>query len=170
MSRSLSVLLVAALVLGGCATVRESRVNPFNWFGRGEPVANTSTEAGTANPLIPKRRSVSFFQSRDEASAGRPVGQIAELLIERRPGGAVIRASGVADRLGPFDVRLVKDEAQSTPDTLVYDMRALQQPGPRNTNEWSRTVTAAVWLTDQELFGVQTIRVTGQRNALASRR
>jgi len=33
MRKTFSAILVSTLVLTGCATVRDSRVNPFNWFG-----------------------------------------------------------------------------------------------------------------------------------------
>ena len=48
-----SALLVSALVLGGCGAVRESRFNPFNWFGRADvqPV-----DTAQSNPLIPTGR------------------------------------------------------------------------------------------------------------------
>ncbi|MEL6453077.1 MAG: hypothetical protein AAFQ19_17640, partial [Pseudomonadota bacterium] len=53
-------LLTAALILSACAAVRDSRVNPFNWFGRGqsEPVVQTTAEE--VNPLIPNRNERRF--------------------------------------------------------------------------------------------------------------
>lgn len=172
MNTTLSVLIVASIAVSGCATVRESRVNPFNWFGGSSsvPVAQTGG-TGAANPLIPEK-SESIFR-RDEAEAvyaGWPVGTIGELLIERRPGGAIIRVTGIADRAGPFDVRIIEDKAQTSPSTLAYTLEALQSAGPRNTSVHARTVTAAIWLTDQELVGIREIRVTGANNALVTRR
>ena len=105
-----------------------------------------------------------------QSLAGRPVETVTQLLIERRPGGAILRVTGVADRLGPFDVKLVEDEANPDPATLSYTLSALQQPGPRSTGEWARTVTAAVWLTDQDLAGISAIRVAGRTNVQVSRR
>ncbi|KAA8605871.1 hypothetical protein AL036_16950 [Salipiger aestuarii] len=172
MNTTLSVLIVASIAVSGCATVRESRVNPFNWFGgsSSEPVAQ-ATGSGGANPLIPEKRG-SFFRPDDteEVYPGWPVGTIDELLIERRPGGAIIRVTGIADRAGPFDVRLTEDAAQSGPSTLAYTLRALQSAGPRNAGVNARKVTAALWLTEQELAGIQEIRVTGASNALVTRR
>ncbi|WP_417725005.1 hypothetical protein [Salipiger sp.] len=171
MFRSLSVILVSGLVLTSCGTVRESRLNPFNWFGQGRSEAvNTSVATGPANPLLPKRRAISFFDKQEADYAGRPVETVTQLLIERRPGGAILRVTGVADRLGPFDVKLVEDEANPDAATLSYTLSALQQPGPRSTGEWARTVTAAVWLTDQDLAGISAIRVAGRTNVQVSRR
>ncbi len=167
MVRAVSVLLLSALVLTSCGGLRDSRLNPMNWFGRG--VSEPVSASAEVNPLIPRRRASIFRSSQDDSYQGRLVGEISELLIERRPGGAVIRASAVANRQGPFEVRLVKNEAESDADTLTYDFRALQQPG-RVGSEWSRTVSAGIWLTDNELAGIREIRVRGQRNVQVSRR
>ncbi|MAB06512.1 MAG: hypothetical protein CML50_10940 [Rhodobacteraceae bacterium] len=171
MNRTLTVLILSGVVLSGCATVRDSRVNPFNWFGSSTPApVNVAPEAtGAANPLIPQRRA-SIIWGREREYAGRPVANIDELLIERRPGGAIIRVTGIADRAGPFDVRVIKDETLSDTDTLAYTLSALQSAGPRNVGPRARMVTAAVWLTDQELYGIREIRVAGRDNALATRR
>ncbi|MDJ0821684.1 MAG: hypothetical protein QNJ09_07745 [Paracoccaceae bacterium] len=167
MVKALSVLLVSALVLTSCGTIRDSRLNPFNWFGRStsEPVASE-----TVNPLIPRRRASIFRASRDETYLGRPVAEISQLVVERRPGGAIIRVEGIADRAGPFDVRLIKDDGASTGPTLAYTLRALQAAGPRNLGPRARTVTAAVFVSESDLLGIRTIRVTGARNAQVTRR
>ncbi|MFZ5961715.1 hypothetical protein ACOXXX_02085 [Thalassococcus sp. BH17M4-6] len=176
MFKPLSVLVISALVLTSCGTVRESRLNPFNWFGRStsEPV-QTTTSAAARNPLIPASggrglRGLIGIGQEDEVYAAPPIAEVSELLIERRIGGAIIRATGVADRVGPFDVRLIPDEAASTGGTLSYTLRAKQQPGPRSTGELARMVTVAVWLSDQDLAGIREIRVAGRTNALVSRR
>lgn len=168
MGRTVAGLVVAAMVLGGCASLRESRVNPFNWFGRAAPVAVTTDATGAANPLIPARRA-SFFRG-DEAAApaGAPVMQIADLAVERRPGGAIVRATGVAERLGPWDVRL-EPVGEAVGGVLSFELRARLQSNPVGT-EHARTLTAAVDLSDQQLAGVTQIRVIGATNALAVRR
>ncbi|KMK67248.1 hypothetical protein [Puniceibacterium sp. IMCC21224] len=171
MVKPLLALTISALVLGSCGTVRESRVNPFNWFGRGqsEPV---SANADSGNPLIPARsRSLLNLKDNEEVEyAGQPIAEVSELLIERRPGGAIIRATGVASQVGPFDVRLIPVPDETDLTTLSYSLRALQQPGPRSTGPGARSVIVAIWLTDQEMAGITAIRVSGQSNTLASRR
>ena len=67
-------------------------------------------------------------------------------------------------------MRLIKDEDVSDDNTLAYTLKALQSAGPRNTGERARMVTAALWLTEQELAGIREIRVAGRTNARASRR
>jgi hypothetical protein len=164
----IKILVLSALVLSGCGTVRDSALNPFNWFGRSksEPVATVQEDV---NPLIPRRRD-SIFRSEGEAAyGGGLIGEVSELLVERRPGGAIIRATGIADRQGPFELRLVKVDDESDATTLTYDLRAYQQPGATGTAR-SRTVTTAIWLTDNELAGIRTIRVKGARNQRSTRR
>ncbi|MCK0148575.1 hypothetical protein MWU54_00945 [Marivita sp. S6314] len=171
MRKSATLLILATVALTGCAAINESRFNPLNWFGSSQPDPSAMNPADSeTNPLIPARR-ISFFRNNQpEAFEGRPIADVTELLIERRPGGAIIRATGQASRVGPYDVRLMANEADSTDDTLVLDLRALQQPGPRNTGPRARQVTVAVWITDQDLRGIRTITVRGANNARSSRR
>ena len=161
MQKSLPVLLISAALLTGCG---ESRLNPLNWFGRGReaPVAENT------NPLIPQR---GVFQSRDETYRGALVGEIRDLKIERLPGGAIARVTGLADTQGPFDVKLVAlNDGQPVDRVLSFELRALKTPGARIGTERSRLLTAAVFLTDQDLTGIREIKVLGARNAYSSRR
>ena len=166
MKKSFSVLVLSSLVLTSCG-FGESRFNPMNWFGRStsQPVV----AEGDVNPLIPRRRVSIFRDNQPEAYQGTLIGEVTELLIERRPGGAIIRATGVSDRQGPFELRLVKLEEESDADTLTFEFRALQINAPQGTDR-SRTYTVALWLTDQKLAGIRDIRVKARRNIRTSRR
>lgn len=168
MFRPISVLVLSALVVTSCGAVRESRVNPFNWFGRSEsrPVAT----GDAANPLIPRRTTNIITRRKEDAPyAGTLIGEVSELLIERRPGGAVVRATGVSDRQGPFEVQLVPVAAETGNGVLTYELRGLQPPAARGT-DLSRTLTAAVWLSDSELAEIGVIHVKGARNIRSVRR
>jgi len=167
MKRALSILIVSGLVLSSCGAVRDSRMNPFNWFGRASSAR--VVQADDVNPLIPRRRSV-FEKKAAGPYAGQLIAEIFELRVDRRPGGAVIKATGVSTRMGVFDVRLVKNDEDSTNGVLAYDMKRLQGPGPAGGNDFARSVTAAVTLSDNELAGIRTIRVRGARNVMTSRR
>ncbi|SNS58938.1 hypothetical protein [Antarctobacter heliothermus] len=168
MFKSVSVLLFATLVLTSCGAVRDSRVNPLNWFGRSQsaPVVVTDAEV---NPLIPRRKESVFRQEKDTSYRGTTLGEITELVIERRPGGAIIRATAVADQLEAFDLKLVEVEEESGAGTLTYAFRGLQ---PRRTQGpvASRTHTAAVWVTDNQLRDVRVIQVKGARNVRTVKR
>ncbi|MHA6346471.1 hypothetical protein [Roseivivax sp. CAU 1761] len=171
MKRVTAAVLAATLATTGCATIRNSAVNPLNWFGPGQPSASVPAEGAAGNPLLPRRSPAAslFRQNRPAAYAGQPVAQISELLIERRPGGAIIRATAIADRIGPFEARLVRDESAPA-GSLAYTFRALQRPGPRNAGPDARKVTAATYLSDNELAGIASIAVRGRDNALVSQR
>ncbi|MFP7673152.1 hypothetical protein ACG74X_07315 [Marivita sp. S0852] len=171
MRKPVTLLTLALVVLTSCTAINQSRFNPLNWFGSGQPDPSAMTPADSeVNPLIPARRASVFRTNQAAVYAGRPVAQITELLIERRPGGAIIRTTGQASRVGPFDVRLIADDDASTDDTLVFDLRARQQAGPRSAGPLARQVTAAVWITDQDLRGIRSITVRGADNARTARR
>lgn len=158
MRRVIPALMVAILTLSACGSWRDAGANPRNWFGRSTaaPVAVDAKDA-----LLPKR---SGLERAAPVYQGTRVDQIAALAVERVPGGALIRATGIATRQGAYDVRLIPLGA---PDkgVLSYDLqvvyprdRTLQGP------EQSRRVTVALALTDQQLTGVRSIRVIGARN------
>lgn len=141
------------LLLPACATVSESRFNPFNWFGG-------STSADTLTP-------VGNDATRDE----RPlVPTVTELRIERRPGGAILTATGLPGTQGWFDVALVSETEDVVPvnGTLTYFLRGRPpEVATRAATAASRDVVAAAWLTDADLIGVRQIRVVGAQNARA---
>ena len=161
--------MASVLALSACG---QSRLNPFNWFGGARSVPTTTSTAAETNPLLPQRRAaVSIFRtSREEVLAGLPIAVVDELLIERRPGGAIIRTTGIADSAGPYDVRLALDPGATDADTLAYSFLIKPGAGPARTGPDARKVTAAVFLTDNELAGIREIRMTGRENALVSRR
>lgn len=169
MYKPLSVLVLSALLLSGCGGLRESRVNPLNWFGNSTPQRTTVRSDDEVNTLIPPQRRSIFRASGDDGYAGVLVDNVTELHVEPRPGGALIRAVGVTRYQGPFEVKLVKVEEASTDGVLVYDLRALQY---RNTvgTAASRSIQAAVWVTDSDLAGVHSIQVRGSETQRTARR
>jgi hypothetical protein len=171
---SLSVLLVATMTLGACGAVRDSALNPTNWFGRSTSEAVAATDAGPANPLIPTTRR-GLFARRAEAAdyIGSPFDEITDLTIEQVAGGAVIRATGRAARQGIYAVQLTPANADGTPVDGVLSYRLEGVRPDAQTAQGApatREVTAALKITDQDLRGVSTIRVEGLNNALVSRR
>lgn len=164
MRRVIPALMVATLTLTACGGFRDSNFNPRNWFGRSTSVPVAVEER---NALIPARSGI----ARPEVVyRGTRVDQVTDLAIERTPGGALVRATGVATRQGAYDVRLVP---LGSPDNgvLSYELQVLY-PRERTLQgpEQSRTVTVANALTDQQLDGVRTIRVIGARNERTSTR
>ncbi|MEP4246347.1 hypothetical protein [Tateyamaria sp.] len=169
-------LLIATLGLTACATVRDSSINPANWFGRSqsEPIQRESKAA--KNPLIPEERRTGLFKSlRNDIVAynGQPIDQVSGLVIERIPGGAIIRATGISSFDGAHSVQLTPATDDSTPveGVLTYRLEA-ERPSAlrRTTSQRVRTVTAAVRLSDNDLKDVRVIRVEGERNAQTTAR
>ncbi len=171
---SLSVLLVASVSLGACGFVRDSALNPTNWFGRSTSEAIEVADTGPVNPLIPQKSG--FFGKRKAELAnyaGKPFDEIVDLTVERIPGGAIIRATGRADRQGIYAVQLTPVVEDETPikGVLTYRLEGVEPASTTATGAAaSREVTAARKLSDQDLRNVRTIRVEGLRNARTTRR
>ncbi|NHX27948.1 hypothetical protein HA397_28830, partial [Escherichia coli] len=134
---------------------RESRLNPFNWFGK------DSEE--TVEIVIPE----------GGVTANRPlVAEVASLRVDRTPGGAIITATGMARSQGYWDAELVAEfDEQPVDGVLSYQFRAypplarLPEGSPR-----TRELTAAHFVSDQTLEGVRSIVVKGASNQRSSRR
>ncbi|CUH83367.1 hypothetical protein [Thalassovita mediterranea] len=170
MYKSLSVLLISSVVLAGCG---QSRLNPLNWFGSATTVEAPDPARPEVNPLIPER---SRITARDTTYKGLLVADIKSMKVERIPGGAVVRVTGVAAAQGSHDVRLeALNDGAPIDGVLVYELRAVTEEQRTRTpgkvgNERTRLITAASFVSDQALARVRSIEVRGQNNALASRR
>ncbi len=153
MRKPLLAALIATMTLTGCATVRDSRLNPFNWFG---------SSTAEVEPLVEARAAV---------VDRRPlVREVTALTVERTPGGAVIRATGLPPTQGYYAAELTQAD-ESPPGTLSYLFRALPpREATRSGTAPSREIVVAIFVTDQQLAGISTIRVLGQENSRASRR
>ena len=158
MNRRTAVLATFALplILTGCGRMRESRLNPLNWFGR-------ARRQRTATVLKP-----------NEAADGRQlIREVTELQIEKAQGGAIIRAAGLPPTQGWWKAELVS-ETRGRPDedgVLTYRFLVFQPPAPtRTSTPQSRMLTAAVFLSDIRLETVASIVVQGETNSLSSDR
>ena len=161
MKTSITLALVAALSLGACGRIADSRLNPFNWFGPSQPVANVDAE-GNLRPLVPGTGSAVF----DQRGA---IDQIAALSIERTPNGALVRATGIASTQGQFNAQLVPVRFENGVLTLAFRVEA-PEGFSAGGSEASRTITVARALSNAELAAVRVIRVQGARNAREARR
>lgn len=171
MGKTVAGLLIATLLLSGCGTVRDSRLNPFNWFGSSREVKTTQAE-GEVNPLIPTRSGLFRRRVTTEVDLTTPVDQVTELRVERIPGGAIIRATGIDPVQGAYDVRLVPvdPEERAVKGVLSYRLQRQLPAARRGGPEQTRRMVAARRVTDRTLRGVRSIRVEGARNARAVRR
>lgn len=164
MHKSISMLVISSVLLAGCG---QSRLNPLNWFGRAERVETVTTE--DVNPLIPRRRGM--FAREEAGYAGQLVAVVREMKLERIPGGAILRVTGVAATQGSWDVRLQEtNEGEPLEGVLSYELRAV----PANTTavggERTRLLTVAIFVSDQDLAKARSVQVIGAENSLISRR
>ena len=140
----------AVLLLAGCGVMRESRLNPFNWFGRGEPRETVQTTTPQDPRLL--------------------VEQVLSMSVDPYSSGAIVRAKGVTPTQGWWDAELVARPVDEN-GTLVLDFRIF--PPVENTPQGapqSREVTVALSLSTVKLDGLREIVVQGANNALSSRR
>ena len=163
-----AVLVISSMVLSGCSRLRDSRLNPGNWFGGGSsrPVASAASET---NPLIPRETRIRR-RDRREVYTGTPVDQVTDVRIETTTAGAIVRVTGVSLQQGAYDVRLVADN-DGDPVNGVLTMR-LMAVQPRDTPQGSprlRTLHAGRFVSNNDLAISNTIRVIGARNERSAR-
>ncbi|MFP5480587.1 MAG: hypothetical protein ACLGIE_13005 [Alphaproteobacteria bacterium] len=145
------LLLTLCATLAGCGGFRESRLNPFNWFGRSEPRETVVVQ--------------------DQAQARNPlVETVVGLVVEPIPGGAIVRARGLTPTQGYWAAELVEVETEQE-GVLVYEFRILPPAGAADVNTpRSREVDVAVYVSDFKLGSVREIVVQGATNARSARR
>ncbi|PLL12978.1 hypothetical protein C0V75_05975 [Tabrizicola sp. TH137] len=152
MKRRVVLALGAAFLVTGCGAVRDSRLNPFNWFGgaRRRQRVETTAEAARDQRLL--------------------VSDVTKLSVDPYSSGAIVRATGIAPTQGWWDAELVARPIDEN-GVLVYDFRVF--PPLTNTPSGtprSREITVASSLSTVRLEQVREIVVQGANNALSSRR
>jgi len=152
MRLSLTLALTAVMVLTSCGGIRESRLNPLNWFGG-------SREAQADEFGVPAK------------IEARPlVDQVVSMSIEQTPYGAIVRATGLSPSQGYYDADLVARPLDEN-GVLVYDFRLMPPPGPMPAGApRTREVTVAAHLSKIKLASISEIVVQGAQNARSSRR
>jgi hypothetical protein len=155
MKRSTLAAMSAVLVLSACGGFSASSFNPFTWFEADEEEVTTLVPPGGA--IIDNRV---------------PVIQVTEVALERRPGGALLRAVGLPPTQGWWDAELrAENDGEAQDGALVFTFvvaeprEATAQGSPQ-----SREVTAAVYLSDIRLSQAREIRVQAAQNARTLRR
>lgn len=156
------IALAISLILSGCG----------NWFG-GNRSAPAEATAGTTNPLLPRERN-SILSRPEPEDVSVLVDVVREIRVERAINGAIVTATGVAARQGAYGAELRPEAVPLQPDSngvLNFSFRIIYPERPRPVGtERTRTVTAAVSLSEDDLSDVRAIRVSGRQNAQESRR
>ncbi len=139
-----TLLVVAVLAsAASCGRIADSRLNPFNWFGRDRPAAVTTVEVVDPRPLV---------------------ADVISVRVDRTPEGAVLTAVGLPARQGYWDAALVPVAADA--GVLAYQFRVMPPPGPtRVSTQPSREVTVGRFLSPTDLRGIRQIQVMGARTA-----
>jgi hypothetical protein len=140
-----------AAALAGCGGFRESRLNPFNWFGRSAPRETIVLPTDRKDP--------------------RPlVEAVLSMSVEPIPGGAIVRARGQTPTQGWWQAELVPLDIDEN-GVLVYEFRLLPPVTNADVNTpQSRQVDVAIYISDIRLERVNEIVVQGATNARSARR
>lgn len=155
MKTPVQVLTCLALTLAGCAGVRDSRINPMNWFGASR--AEERADLGRTSNVIDNRPMV---------------GEVSAMVIERTSSGAIVRAEAVMPVAGYWDPELLAENfgrPQNGVLTLRFVAAAPREAIPAQ-NIAARTITAVYTLNQAQLDTVAEIVVTGQNNSRRARR
>jgi hypothetical protein len=156
-----ALILSIALLVSGCARLAESRINPLNWFGNSQE--QSTAAPAEIPPLTPPNRIVVVGDARPM------IATVADMAVERIPGGAIVRATGIAATQGSFNAQLVTAGIEN--GTLILQFRVELPEGVHGIGtDASREVVVAQNFTDQDLAGSRSIRVVAAQNARVSRR
>lgn len=137
------------LALAGCGGGDGEGGGMFAWLTQEEPVEMLNE--------------VEMVVVRDD----RPLVESVEaLVVERLPGGIIVRATGLPPMQGWHNAQLVRENGTSAgPGVLVYSFRAIPPiEQTRVSTQQSREIVAGAFLSDLELAGVSSIRVLAARN------
>lgn len=153
MRAGLVAVAAAAMMVAGCATVRDSRVNPLNWFGSSQ-----------------ERAIVEAVEKTGRTDGRVRVQELTELHIERATGGVIVRAKGVPLTQGRYHAELSQipggDEGELAFEFLIKEPEAEQ----RASTPISREITVATFVNNYRLETARTITVRAASNARSSNR
>lgn len=151
MKRTLLVTLCAVVVVTGCARIRDSKVNPFNWFGGA-------------------KQEDRFVLPEENADERGLAPAILDMKVEKYSGGVIVRATARTPSQGWWDAELVPRPIDEN-GVLVFDFRIF--PPITQTpvgNDQSRELTAAASVSSVKMESVRKVVVQGETNALSSSR
>jgi hypothetical protein len=151
MTRRLPLLILCLFTLTACATVSQSRLNPFNWFKRSEAGAGVQVAAKPTDP--------------------RPLVQsVLDMKVEPYPGGAIVRATGLPPTQGWYKADLVALPVDEN-GVLVLEFRVTPPPAQTGAvNQQSREIVVAYSVPDVRLEKITKIVVQGETNSRTSGR
>ena len=141
--------------------------------------ASSASSAGSGSSAnIFGRRSRAAQQQQQVAKSqdrsGRTLAAVIQgARIERTRDGGIVRARAVMPRQGYYDAKLVSQNAFKPDENgvLVLEFRA-KEPlfNTFQSTERSREVDVGVFLSNQKLAAIRTIRIVGRQNQVTLRR
>jgi hypothetical protein len=170
MRKFLAILVISSVVLSGCGRMRDSKVNPANWFGkRNHRVATAPAAPAEVNPLIPQKTSI-LRKDKSEKYFGTPVDNVVSMSIEKLPSGAIIHVIGVTRLQGAYDVRLTSDSKGDPVDgVLSFTLKAVQPLDQPQGPQQARTVHVARFVSNGDLKKSSLIRIVGGQNVISKK-
>jgi hypothetical protein len=140
--------------LAGCGGFNVNSLNPFNWWG-----GEDATVAETPDGVIVDPRPL--------------MGEITALVAEPAPGGVIIRATGLPPTQGYWDAALLPPNPELTPDedgVLTFEFRAAMPLVPQPVGSpRTREIVTGYFLSNQDLAGIRTVTIKGERNSRSIR-
>jgi hypothetical protein len=134
----------------------------------------SSAGSGSSAGIFGRRNRVEQQVSTTETVFGRKlVSVVREARLERTRDGGIVRAQAVMPRQGYYDAKLVSMNAFKPDENgvLVLEFRAKEpQFNTYTSTERSRELDVGVFLSNQKLAKIKTIRVLGQQNQITLRR
>ena len=152
------ILLTLTTALTACATVRDSRVNPLNWFDR-DKAATTSFEE-ELKPLVPESKVVTTIDTRPQ------IASVSSVEVAPAQGGFLVTATGLPSQAGGFNADLVPTGQDGGVLTLSF---RIVYPDRAVTGR-ATAVNTARFFSNGDYPGVSSVRVTGQSNSVTRRR
>ena len=144
-------VLMLCLGLAACGGMRDSKLNPFNWFGRSQETEKVALPEAPRDPRA-------------------LVQQVIGLAVEEVPGGAIVRATGLPPTQGYWQAELVPQPVDET-GRLVLEFRVFPPVETmRAGTQPSREVVVALYLSNYKLETIREIVVQGEANARSARR
>lgn len=145
------LMMSLCVALSGCGGFGQSRLNPFNWFGKSAPRETIVLPAEQSDP--------------------RPlVETVLSMTVEPMPGGAIVRARGQNPTQGYWQAELVPLDVDAD-GVLVYEFRLLPPITATDVNTpQSRQVDVAIFVSDYKLEFISEIVVQGATNARSAQR
>ncbi len=145
--------LTGLLLLGACSGYSQSNWNPVNWFGGSNEVtvAEATLDVGTASDPRPL------------------VDQVLTMTVERYPGGAIVRATGLPPTQGYWAGDLIEESFEDGRLTFRFVVLPPVEP-KRVSTQASREIEVGTSVPQIKLDSVREIIVVGAQNARSSRR